>query len=90
MKKPDGNIDLIGGGIQLLNNITSLIVDFAPDAETRKQNRTQHKVKVAIRQLKNRFKNSAVSDYVNVNFANLEEKERENIIAYLRGVVGRN
>lgn len=90
MKKPDGTIDLIGGGIQLLNNISSLIVDFAPDAETRKQNRTQHKVKVAIRQLKNRFKTSSVSDYVNVNFANLEEKERENIIAYVRGIVGRN
>jgi hypothetical protein len=90
MKKPDGSIDLIGGGIQLLNNITSLVVDFAPDAETRKQNRTQHKIKVAIRQLKNRFKTSAVSDYVNVNFADLGAPERENIIAYLRGVVNRD
>lgn len=89
MKKPDGTADLIGGGIQLLNNVIGLVNDFAPDKDTRAQNRKNRKVKVAIRQLKGRFKTSPVEPYVRVNFSNLPEEEVINLIAYIRGVIGR-
>lgn len=90
MKKPDGTIDLIGAGIGLLTEGIGLITEFAPDKSQREQNRKNRKVRVAIRQLTKRFKTANVEAYIKVNFANLPEEEIANLVAYVRGVVGRN
>jgi len=83
MRKPDGTIDLIGSAMTLGSGIVSLINELAPD-------KAQRKINVARRRLKHRFKNVPIETYVNVNFRELNEEDRANLIAELRALLNRN
>lgn len=89
MKKPDGTIDLIGGSIQLGLGVVDLIKEFSPSPEQRKFNKRQRRIRVAIRQLKHRFKDSNVEGYVKVNFSDFEEVDFANTLAFIQEQVGR-
>lgn len=82
MKKPDGTIDFIGGAMNLTSQIIGLVTEFSPDKK-------QRKINVAIRRLKHRFKNVPVANYVNVNFTEFTEREREELIAMLQATLRR-
>lgn len=90
MKQPNGGIDLIGTGMQLGLGIVDLIKEFAPDAEQREDMRRKRLIKVAIRQLKHRYKGTKVDVYVKVNFANYTEDAQLEIIDYIRSAIGRD
>lgn len=87
MRKPDGAIDLIGTGLQLGLGIVDLVKEFAPSEEQRDDNRRKRKIKVAIRQLKHRFKNTPVDVYVNVNFAGYTEEARKEITTFIKSTL---
>lgn len=80
MYKPDGTIDLIGGGMNLVSQVFGLVTEFAPDKKTRKIN-------VAIRRLKHRFKNTPVDLYVKVNFAEYTLEAQQEITAYIKSAL---
>lgn len=84
MKKPDGTIDLIGSSVQLGLGIVDLVKEFAPGPEVRAERRKKRKIKVAIRQLKGRFKKVALETYVKVNFAEYTQTEQTEIINYIK------
>lgn len=84
MKKPDGTIDLIGSSVQLGLGIVDLIKELAPSPEVREERRGKRKVKVAVRQLKGRFKNVDVETYVKVNFGEYSEEKQQYITNYLK------
>ena len=83
MKKPDGTIDLIGGGMNLVSQVLGLVTEFAPDKK-------QRKINVAIRRLKRRFKTTPIDIYVRVNFSEYTLAAQEEIITLLRSTLNRN
>lgn len=83
MKKPDGTIDLIGGGMNLVSQVLGLVTEFAPDKK-------QRKINVAIRRLKHKFKTTPVDVYVKVNFSEYTEEAQTEIITLLRSTLNRN
>lgn len=83
MKKPDGTIDIIGSAMALGSGIVSLINEFAPD-------KAERKINVAIRRLKHRFKNVPIETYVNVNFNELSQGDRDNLILEFKALLNRN
>ena len=87
MRKPDGTIDLIGSSIQLGLGIIDLVKEFAPTAEVREDNRKQRKIKVAIRQLKHRFKNVPVDVYVTANFGGYTEEAKKEIVSFIKSAL---
>lgn len=84
MKKPDGNIDLVGTGMQLGLGIVDLIKEFAPSADVREQNRKNRKIRTAIRRLKHKFRETPVDLYVKVNFSNYSLPEQQEITEYIQ------
>ena len=89
MRTPNGNIDLIGSGLQLGLGIVDLVKELAPAPEQRFENRKLRKINVAVRRLKHRFKNTPVDVYVNVNFAEYTEDARKEITLYIKSQLNR-
>ena len=89
MRKPDSTIDIIGSSFQLANGVIGLINDFKLSPEQRDSNRKKRKARVAIRQLKKRFKTVSVASYVKVNFSEYSEEEQNEIVGYISEIVGR-
>lgn len=89
MKTPEGTVDLIGTGMQIGLGVIDLVKTFAPTADQRAENRKQHKINVAIRRLKHRFKRVPVEAYVKVNFPEMTENERLELITMLRSTLQR-
>lgn len=82
MRKPDGTIDLIGGGMNLVSQVIGLVTEFAPDKK-------QRKINVAIRRLKHRFKNVPVDTYVKVNFSEYTLEAQQEITTYIKSALNR-
>lgn len=80
MRKPDGTIDLIGGGMNLVSQVIGLVTEFAPDKK-------QRKINVAIRRLKHRFKSTPVDVYVKVNFSEYTLEAQQEITTYIKSAL---
>jgi hypothetical protein len=87
MKAPDGTIDLLGSGFMLANNILGLVTEFAPDKDTRKANRKQRMIRVAIRRLTHKYKGADVSLYVKANFSEFTEEEQKETTDYITQII---
>ena len=80
---PNQTGDIIGGAIDAIGGIVSLIKDAMPSNEVIRLNKAYHQLK------RRKYRGVSIENYVAVNFADYPDESKKEFIEYLRGQLGR-